>query len=89
MSQRLDENAVLLEVRAAVAHALQVPSEAVADDSVLLDLGADSLAFLDLLLRVERAFNIALPHHYAMPHPHTVRDYVSAILDAAEAREGG
>ena len=53
--------AVVDVVRDAVAEALfREPAEVHADANLMADLGADSLAFLDIVFRLEEAFDIQI-----------------------------
>ena len=59
---RVDREAVQLRVAALVAHALDVPLNRVhAHASLIDDLGAESIDFLDILFRVESEFAIKIP----------------------------
>lgn len=58
----IDEKEVFLKVRKSIADALGLDEEEVLMESRLIgDLGAESLDFLDIAFRLERAFNIKIP----------------------------
>ncbi len=73
---------VLSIVTTNVAEVLDVPTGEVTADSVLLDLGAQSLDFIDLILRFERRFGISLSRDFAIPNDYSIEQYVNAILEA-------
>lgn len=55
----------------------QVPASATFDE-----LGIDSLSMVDLLFKVERAFNVSIPDE-ALPEISTVGDLLSYVATAA------
>src|SRR5439155_9935779 len=60
------------------------PRKATLDSSLDRDLELDSLAMVELLLRVERKFAVRLPEH-TLSSAETVRDLLQAILAAGPA----
>ena len=47
--------------------------------SSLVELGAQSLDFLEVVFRLEVAFGVQLPRRYAVPGKHTVAVYARAV----------
>jgi len=63
------EAAVLDEVKKAVAATLSIDVERIeSSNSLMKDLGAESLDFLDLNYRLERAFGIKMARHLIVEH---------------------
>ncbi|MGZ5035046.1 MAG: acyl carrier protein, partial [Usitatibacter sp.] len=75
--------AALLEIIAGLLRESQPAGGAIAapalDSSLERDLGIDSLARAELLLRVERAFDVRLPEHL-LGSAETPRDLLRAVL---------
>src|SRR5918996_2064338 len=57
------------------------------DSSLDKDLGLDSLARMELLVRIERCFDLALPESL-FADANTPRELLRAILDADKPRQG-
>ena len=56
------EQEVFEKIRAALVDALGVDDDEVTPDATLVgDLGAESIDFLDIVFRLEKAFNIEIP----------------------------
>src|SRR5262249_9991996 len=70
------------KVKAVLVDALGVDDEEVTPDAVIRDdLGAESIDFLDIMFRLEKAFNIKIPKGEMMPEnlandPNLVKDGV-------------
>ena len=66
------------QVREALIEALGVDDEEVTDDAILTkDLGAESIDFLDIIFRLEKAFQIKIPKDDFFPQSIlTNREYV-------------
>ena len=59
---------VFEKIRAALVDALGVEEEEVTPDATLVgDLGAESIDFLDIVFRLEKAFNIEIPRAELFP----------------------
>ena len=59
---------VFNNVRTALVDALGVEDDEVTDDATLVgDLGAESIDFLDIVFRLEKAFNIEIPRAELFP----------------------
>ncbi|MBI5102575.1 MAG: hypothetical protein HZB33_12180 [Nitrospirae bacterium] len=63
------EEKVIEEVKKAVAETLSSdPSGIEADNSMIKDLGAESLDFLDINYRLEQTFGIKMARHFILEH---------------------
>lgn len=68
------------EVQKAIADALQISAEKVQPDSSLIrDLAAESLDFIDINFRLEQRFNVAMPRRYLLEHVEEVFGEGTAI----------
>lgn len=57
------------EVQRAIADALQISEQKVEPDSSLIrDLAAESLDFIDINFRIEQRFNVGMPRKYFLEH---------------------
>jgi acyl carrier protein len=70
MSQRLITEAVVLdEVRKAISETLSIDKDSIMPESSLIrDIGAESLDFLDINYRIEQAFGIRMARHFILEH---------------------
>ena len=76
----ISEAKVLEEARKAVAEALQIDVNTVQTESSLIqDLGAESLDFLDINYRLEQAFGIKMARHTLLEHVEDLFGEESAI----------
>jgi acyl carrier protein len=65
----ISQDQIYSEVRKAIADALQIPQEKVQPDSSLIsDLAAESLDFIDINFRLEQRFNVEMPRKYLLEH---------------------
>lgn len=71
---------VLEIVTAEICQLLDVARPDVSPESRLIDLGAQSFDFVELVLRLERVFHTTLPKELMIPDAHTVNRYVEAIV---------
>ena|SRR6202142_2018427 len=63
------EEKVIGEVKKAVAETLSSDADAIQPDSSMIkDLGAESLDFLDINYRLEQAFGIKMARHFILEH---------------------
>ena len=64
----LDKEQVFAQVREVLVDALGVDEEEVTRDATLMgDLGAESIDFLDIVFRLEKAFSIKIPREELFP----------------------
>jgi acyl carrier protein len=64
----IDKDAVFEQVREVLVDALGVDEEEVTADATLMgDLGAESIDFLDIVFRLEKAFGIKIPREELFP----------------------
>jgi acyl carrier protein len=81
------------KIQTALVDALGVDEEEVKPDATLTsDLGAESIDFLDIVFRLEKAFNIKIPRGELFPEsiltdPNYVKDGVVTELGLAELRK--
>jgi acyl carrier protein len=70
MNQNLiAENIVLEEVKKAIADTLNIDKGSIAPESSLMtDLGAESLDFLDINYRLEQTFGVKMARHFILEH---------------------
>ena len=71
---------VLETVTAEICQLLDVARPDVSPESRLIDLGAQSFDFVELVLRLEGVFHTTLPKELMIPDAHTVNRYVKAIV---------
>jgi len=65
----ISEATVLEEVKKAIAQTLKVDTNSIqAKNSLMKDLGAESLDFLDINYRLEQAFGIKTARHFVLEH---------------------
>jgi acyl carrier protein len=77
------------KIRLVIQRRLEVAEDRVTlDASFLNDLGADSLALVDLTLAIEEAFDIEIPDEDAYKIQ-TVRDAIDAVEKRLRARRSG
>ena len=56
-------------------------------DTTLLEIGAESLDFVDLVHKLERSFEIAIPWSLSIPGSQTVRSFVDAVATGLADRK--
>lgn len=80
MAMTKDE--ILKEIQAVLVDALGVDDDEVtADAKLMADLGAESIDFLDIVFRMEKAFGIKIPREELFP--------AEALLSTADFVSGG
>jgi acyl carrier protein len=81
MKQELiTEEIVLDEVKKAIAETLNIDKDSITPQSSLIrDLGAESLDFLDINYRLEQAFGIKMARHFVLEHVEEMFGEGSAI----------
>jgi acyl carrier protein len=89
MKQNLiSEAAVLEEVKKAIAQTLKVEKETIEPEhSLMRDLGAESLDFLDINYRLEQAFGIKTARHFVLEHIEEMFGEGSAIDENSQLTE--
>ncbi|HXX58774.1 MAG TPA: phosphopantetheine-binding protein [Thermodesulfovibrionales bacterium] len=69
MQKIISEEVVLEEVKKAIVETLSIDKETIKPESSLIrDLGAESLDFLDINYRLEQAFGIKMARHFILEH---------------------
>jgi len=89
MKQNLiSEATVLEEVKKAIAQTLKVEKETIQPEhSLMRDLGAESLDFLDINYRLEQAFGIKTARHFVLEHIEEMFGEGSAIDENSQLTE--
>jgi acyl carrier protein len=77
---------VCAQVIQCVAEVLNLNAAAIRPTSVLLDLGAQSFDFVDLVFNLESRFGIEMPRAYLIPDPHAVDAFARAVQHELEAK---
>jgi acyl carrier protein len=62
-----------------IAEALKVPVDTLTSETVLLDVGADSIALTKVVYRLEQSFGIRMPAELSIPDELTVATFVEAV----------
>src|SRR2546428_300733 len=81
MTQELvTEERVFRELKRSIAESLRIDLESIQPDSSLVgNLGAESLDFLDINYRLEQAFGIRMARHFVLEHVEEIFGEGSAI----------
>jgi acyl carrier protein len=89
MSQNfISEATVLEEVKKAIAQTLKLDKDSIqADQSLMKDLGAESLDFLDINYRLEQTFGIKTARHFVLEHIEEMFGEGSAIDENSRLTE--
>ncbi len=81
------DGVVLASVVQCVCDVLALEPHAVDPSMSLIELGAESLDFLELVFHIERKCHVRVPREYAVPDPrHTTVTYVNAVMASNGAR---
>ena len=65
----ISQDQIYRDVRRAIADALQISEDTVQPDlSLIKDLAAESLDFIDINFRLEQRFNVEMPRKYLLEH---------------------
>ncbi len=84
----ISEATVLEEVKKAIAQTLKTDKETIqAEHSLMKDLGAESLDFLDINYRLEQAFGIKAARHFVLEHVEEMFGEGSAIDENSQLTE--
>jgi len=79
---------VLEEVKKAVAETLNIDKDSIkAGDSLMKDLGAESLDFLDINYRLEQTFGIKMARHFVLEHVEDMFGEGAAIDENSQLTE--
>lgn len=86
MGNEMTETAVFRMIRKILAEQFDVDADRIdKDTSIINDLGADSLDFVDLLMTAEEEYEIIIPNN-ELECLRTVDDLVHCIVYQAESR---
>ena len=80
-----DPASVLSVVQAEIAEMLGLDPKDVTLESAIIELGAQSFDFVELVVRLEKAFETSLPKELTIPDMHTVGRFVEAIVASKQA----
>lgn len=80
-----DPDSVLNVVKAEIAEMLGIDPREVTLESPIIELGAQSFDFVELVVRLEKAFETSLPKELTIPDMHTVRRFVDAVVASKQA----
>lgn len=80
-----DPASVLSVVQAEIAEMLGIDPKDVTRESPIIELGAQSFDFVELVVRLEKAFETSLPKELTIPDMHTVGRFVEAIVASKHA----
>jgi acyl carrier protein len=84
----ISETMVREEVMDAIAQTLRIDKDSVqADHSLMKDLGAESLDFLDINYRLEQTFGIKIARHFVLEHIEEMFGEGSAIDEDSQLTE--
>ncbi len=84
----ISEETVLEEVKKATAETLNIDKASITPESSLIgDLGAESLDFLDINYRLEQAFGIKMARHFVLEHVEEMFGEGSAIDENSQLTE--
>ena len=79
-----DAASVLQVVKAEIAEMLGIDAKEITPESPVIELGAQSFDFVELVVRLEKTFETSLPKELMIPDWHTVDRYVQAIVAATK-----
>ena len=79
-------NEVSDKIRGLIEKRLQIPRDDITPDASLVDLGADSIAMMDLLMDLESGFGILIPDQEAA-NIRTVGEATSAVEKLLQAKQ--
>jgi len=89
----MTEMDVFAKVKETLVEALSVDDEEIKSDATLMgDLGAESIDFLDIVFRLEKAFNIKIPRGELFPdnilnNPQFVQNGKLTVVGLAQLKE--
>ncbi len=84
----ITEETVLQELKKAIVETLNADESSIQPESSLInDLGAESLDFLDINYRLEQAFGIKMARHFVLEHIEEMYGEGSAIDDNGQLTE--
>lgn len=91
MKQSLvSEARIIEELKKSIGESLRIdPASITADSSLIQDLGAESLDFLDINYRMEQTFGIRIARHFVLEHVEELFGEGAAIDDKGRLTEQG
>jgi acyl carrier protein len=86
----VSEERVIEEIKKSIGESLRInPAAIAAENSLIQDLGAESLDFLDINYRLEQVFGIRMARHFVLEHVEELFGEGSAIDDQGHLTERG
>lgn len=90
MQHLVSEERVIEEIKKSIGESLRIDQAAIAaENSLIQDLGAESLDFLDINYRLEQAFGIRMARHFVLEDVEELFGEGSAIDDQGHLTERG
>jgi len=90
MQHLVSEERVIEEIKKSIGESLRIdPAAIAAESSLIQDLGAESLDFLDINYRLEQALGIRMARHFVLEHVEELFGEGSAIDDQGHLTERG
>lgn len=90
MQHLVSEARVIEEIKKSIGESLRIdPAAIAAENSLIQDLGAESLDFLDINYRLEQAFGIRMARHFVLEHVEELFGEGAAIDDKGRLTERG
>jgi acyl carrier protein len=90
MQHLVSEARVVEEIKKSIGESLRIdPASIAAENSLIQDLGAESLDFLDINYRLEQAFGIRIARHFVLEHVEELFGEGAAIDDKGCLTERG
>ncbi len=90
MQHLVSEERVVEEIKKSIGESLRIdPASIAAENSLIQDLGAESLDFLDINYRLEQAFGIRMARHFVLEHVEEMFGEGAAIDDKGRLTERG
>lgn len=90
MQHLVSEERVVGELKKSIGESLRIdPAAIAAENSLVQDLGVESLDFLDINYRLEQAFGIRMARHFVLEHVEELFGEGSAIDDNGRLTERG
>lgn len=90
MQRVVSEQRVIEEVKKSIGESLRIdPASIAAENSLIHDLGAESLDFLDINYRLEQTFGMRLARHFVLEHVEELFGEGAAIDDKGRLTDRG
>jgi acyl carrier protein len=77
-----DRDAVRAVVRKCVAKVLERDEATIDGERTLVDQGADSFNFVELVVMLERELSVTIARRYGIPDTQTLETFVNAVFES-------